>query len=187
MISPRAGRSAGYLVVLLLAAPGAAPAQEAPLALLLSCNGSDEAVQRIGSTTTVTVTPGTPAPAWTSKEHQAAVARATASTSTTTSPVYGEVRVPAHLTLSILGSVVRVRPSDNTGPGLVSGKRSADGWYALSEVVISETQIQGKAAWGGLLSGKHRLKLDRITGDARFGSFSGVCEKAAADPQARKF
>lgn len=172
-------------MLVVLALSGAARAQETSVALMLSCAGTDVDVQKTGSTTTVKTTPGVD-PGIGSAEHRAAVIAGSTRTETTTTPVYSDVRVPARLSVAIQGDTIRVRPSDNTRPGL-GAKRSPDGWYDLAEVAITETQFRGKAAYGGILSGKYRLTIDRQTGDAQFGSFRGVCDKAATGPTERRF
>ncbi len=97
----------------------------------------------------------------------------------------GLVPTPSRLSVAVNAGTVRVRPGEATGPGFFQ-KKSRDGWYDLSDVAITETAIDGKAPYGGLL-GKLKLHIDRRTGDAEFGPFSGACEKTADHPDARKF
>jgi hypothetical protein len=152
---------------------------------MLSCSGTEVAPQETGSTTTVTVSPGID-PGIGSPQYRAAHMAATASTRTSTSPDYSDVRVPAQMSIAIEDQRVRVRPPAENRPGFTQ-KKSPDGWYELSEVDISDAQIRGRAPFGGLISGKYRLAIDRLTGDAQFGSFRGLCEKAATGPTERKF
>jgi hypothetical protein len=155
-------------------------AQEAPLSMLLTCTGQDKVYQQTGETTTTTLVPGV-APTIGSDAHRAAVAAATATTRTTTSPNYGFVAAPARLSLAIEGAAVRIRPSPATTPM----RRSADGWYALTDVAITDGQIRAKATWGAF--GKLKLEVDRRTGDVKFGDFRGACEKTADAVDAKKF
>jgi hypothetical protein len=152
---------------------------------LLACEGTDLEVRQSGQTTVVTSRPGTD-PGIGSAQHRAAVVASTASTQTTTTPTYVGVRVPARMSVIVDGEKVRIRPSENNRPGL-GRKASADGWYDLSDVQITEMQIRGRAGYGGLLTGRHRLAIDRQTGDATFGDFQGVCDKAATGPAERRF
>lgn len=162
-----------------------AQAQEAPLSMMLSCTGTDAVARQAGSTTVVTTTPGRD-PGIGSAQHRASVIANTAGTAAATIPQYETVRVPARLSVAVEGSSVRVRPSENTRPGL-GRKKSADGWYELSSAALTDTQIAGVAGYGGIFSGKYKLAIDRQTGDVRFGSFEGACEKSATGPTERKF
>ncbi|MCR5879441.1 hypothetical protein [Phenylobacterium sp. J367] len=172
-------------VFCILGAGTAVGAQEPPPTLMLTCAGTEKEIQQTGSTSTVTVTPGTD-PGIGGAAHRAAVIAQTATTRTTSSPTYGEVRVPARMSIAVAGGAIRVRPPENNRPGL-GQKKSADGWYEMGEVEIAETQIRARAPYGGILSGKLRLTVDRQTGDARYGDFTGVCEKAETAPTERKF
>lgn len=179
----RATRAAGLAAVWFLG--GAAAAPDAPMVIMLTCEGTDVTMQPTGSTTTVTVTPGID-PGIGSAQHRAAVIAATAETSTSSTPNFSPVRVPAHMSIAIEGEAVRIRPPDQSRPGF-GQKKSPDGWYPLSDVAINDTQILGRAGYGGMLSGKYRLVVDRLTGDASFGAFVGVCKKAETGPRERKF
>lgn len=77
---------------------------------------------------------------------------------------------------------MRVRPSAGAAPTL---RKSADGWYDLGEVQITESEIRARASWG--FPGKLKLAVDRRSGEVKFGNFSGACEKASVDPEGRKF
>jgi hypothetical protein len=95
------------------------------------------------------------------------------------------VQAPTQMSVAVRDAMVRVRP----GPGLtpsVFSKKSPDGWYDLTDVVIGETAIDGKAPYGGLY-GKLKLHIDRRTGDVSFGGFHGGCDKTSDQPEARKF
>jgi hypothetical protein len=76
---------------------------------------------------------------------------------------------------------VRVRPSPETVPW----KKSSDGWYDLTDVMITDNAIREKATWGGF--GKLKLDVDRRTGDVKFGNFRGACKEAADAVDAKKF
>lgn len=175
-------RALGVALAVLVAGP--AEAQEPPLSLMLTCQGTDVERQQTGTSTTVIAVPGT-APAIGSEEHKRAVVAATATTKTTTTPVFSDVRVPARISVAIEGNAIRVRPSNNTKPGF-GGKKSPDGWYELTAVSVSDASFRGQAPYGGLF-GKYKLEIDRLTGDVRFGGFSGVCERATTGPAERKF
>jgi hypothetical protein len=182
----RVSSGMAFLAACLLAGAAAADEPPAPLALKLSCAGTEAVMQQTGSTTTVTVKPGYE-PSYVSAAHRAAVREATASTSTTTTPVYSQARVPAQMSIAIEGERVRVRPSPGNRPGGLSGKKSPDGWYEMTDVELSETQIRGRAPFGSFLGGKPKLVIDRLTGDIQFGDFRGMCEKAATGPTEAKF
>ena len=177
--------SAAVLAAVWFLGGAAAPVSEAPMLIMLSCDGTDLAAQQTGSTTTVTVRPGRD-PGIGTAEHRAAVIAATARTDTESDPDYSFVRVPARMSIAIEGEVVRIRPPEYSKPGL-GQKKSPDGWYPISDVAINDTQIRGRAGFGGILSGKYKLVVDRLTGDASFGNFVGVCEKAQTGPRERKF
>ena len=173
------------IITLLVLPASVLRADEPPASMMLQCVGTDLAAQATRSTTTVTVRPGTD-PGVGSAAHRAAVIAATAGTSTSTTPVYTNVRVPARISVVIDGFAIRVRPSENTEPGL-GRKKASDGWYALMEPAITDLRILGQASYGSTFGGKYKLAIDRQTGDATFGSFRGVCEKATTGPAERRF
>jgi hypothetical protein len=84
------------------------------------------------------------------------------------------------MTLLVRDGAVKFRPSPSLRPGDLQGRRSADGWYPLSDVVITDDRIAGVAPYGDQASSKFRLVVDRRSGDVRFGSFEGDC--APSDP-----
>ncbi len=147
-------------------------AQEAPLSLFLTCTGQDVTYEQTGTKVE--------APSLGARQH-AAMAKLPPPT-VTTSPEYGYVRVPGRLSIAIEGGVVRVRPSSGSSPTF---RKSADGWYELGDVAITDTEIRGKASWG--FPSKLGLTIDRRSGDVSFGPFRGGCEKTADRPDARKF
>lgn len=135
--------SAAVLAAVWFLGGAAAPVSAAPMVIMLSCDGTDTTAQRTGSTTTVTVRPGTD-PGIGTAQHRAAVIAATAGTNTTSTPTYSYVRVPARMSIAIEGEVVRIRPPEYSKPGL-GQKKSPDGWHPLSDVAINDTQIRGRA------------------------------------------
>ncbi len=173
------------MAVLMVVSASVGRADEPAPSMMLLCVGTDLATQVTGSTTTVKVTPGRD-PGIGSATHRAAVIAATAGTSASTSPIYASVRVPARISVAIEGTTIRVRPSENTRPGFVK-KKAPDGWYALLEAAVTDLEIRGRADYGSTFGGKHKLAIDRLTGDATFGSFRGVCEKSVTGPAERRF
>lgn len=83
------------------------------------------------------------------------------------------VRVPSQMDLRIVGDTVAVRPQ------AAPDRRSADGWYALNGVSLSDVRIAGVAPYRDADAMKPRLVLDRRSGAVRFGSFVGRCDAAA--------
>jgi len=162
----------GATAMLLTLPAGGASAEEAPLSLFLSCTGNDVSYTQTGTDIT--------APSQAQIQHNRAAGLPPPSVST--SPRYGFVSTAGRMNITVQGTVVRVRPSPGSSPML---RRSADGWYALTDVSITDTEIRAKASWGAL--GKLKLSVDRRSGEVKFGNFTGQCEKTADDPAARKF
>lgn len=79
-------------------------------------------------------------------------------------------RSPARLNLLVGDGAVKVRPFGQMRPD----RSSADGWYALSNVTVTDEQIVGTAPYG---AEKLTLVVDRRSGDVRFGGFDGRCAK----------
>jgi hypothetical protein len=86
---------------------------------------------------------------------------------------------------------VRVRLAAGGGelklPSTVPG--GGDKWLRLTEAEIGPDEIRGRLNFG-LMRGASRVIIDRRTGDIELeGSlnFSGSCEKAPDEPEARKF
>jgi hypothetical protein len=80
------------------------------------------------------------------------------------------------MTVLVQNGAVKVRPPVRRDG--MSGKWSADGWYPLSDVVVSADRIAGVAPYGDALSRRLTLVVDRGSGDVRFGGFEGECEAA---------
>lgn len=96
---------------------------------------------------------------------------------------FGEGRTTAQLGVMVDGGKVRVRPPKGSVPLLV--KDSKDGWYDLTEAKVDAVSITGRMKWNRV--DRSRLNVDRRTGAATFGSFTGVCQKASSNPDATKF
>lgn len=169
MVPRRSWFAIGALAAAALAGP--ALAQDAPLTMFLTCTGDDVSYTQTG--TKVEAPSG-------GARQRAAMAGLPPPT-VKTSPQYGFVRRPGRLSVSIDGARVRVRPSAGTAPL----RRSADGWYDLTDLSVSEDEIRARATWG--LFGKLKLVIDRRSGDVKFGDFTGACEKTADTADARKF
>lgn len=92
-------------------------------------------------------------------------------------------RVPAQLGVLVEGTKVRVRPPNTSVP--LFSKDGQDGWYELTDVAIDRLAIRGRIKWNRL--DRSRLDIDRRTGVASFGSFSGVCQLVSTNPEATKF
>ena len=148
-------RSAGLAAVLLLACAGPAAAQDEGASVSLSCRGVARGVvahdaARLSS----------------SLDEFRTAERAGTSTLRTQ-------QVPGRMTVLVRDGAVKVRPSPSLRPGELQGRRSADGWYPLSDVVVSDDRITGVAPYGDQFSARFRLVVDRRSGDVRFGSFQG--------------
>lgn len=153
-------------------AAGGAAAQEAPLALFLSCSGNDVSYQQTGT--------DVQGPSQAQIQHNKAAGLPPPAV--TTSTRYGFVSSAGRMSITVQGDAVRVRPSAGSSPSL---RKSPDGWYDLGDVQITETEIRARASWG--FPGKHKLTVDRRSGEVKFGNFSGACEKTSVDPEGRKF
>ena len=89
--------------------------------------------------------------------------------------------VDARLSVILQGEAGRVRPDW----GSFLGKKGVDGWYPIDALGVAEDTISGRVAMG--LVSRPKLKIDRRTGDVRFGDFKGVCEKSTLAPDEKKF
>lgn len=96
---------------------------------------------------------------------------------------FGEGRQPSQLELRVEGGKVQVKPPQGSVPMFSKGDK--DGWYELSDVAVDRFAIKGRMKWNRL--DRSSLAVDRRTGAVTFGSFSGVCQRAAANPDATKF
>ncbi|TAL32498.1 hypothetical protein [Phenylobacterium sp.] len=141
-----------------LIAPAAAMAQDAPANLTLTCNGTDSVP--------VAIAPN----AWSSRYAYA---------------MGGVVqnRQAAQLGVIVEGGKVRVRPPKSSIP--LFAKDDQDGWFELTDVSIDRLSIRGRVKWNRL--DRSKLNIDRRTGAADFGAFSGVCQLVSTTPEATKF
>ena len=96
---------------------------------------------------------------------------------------YGEGRAAAQLGVIVDGSQVRVKPPKTSIPLLA--RDGKDGWYDLTDVAVDAVSIKGRIKWNRL--DRSSLNVDRRTGAASFGSFTGVCQKASNSPDGTKF
>jgi hypothetical protein len=92
-------------------------------------------------------------------------------------------REAAQLAVSVEGRTVRVKPPKSSIP--LFGKGDKDGWYELSDVAVDRLAINGRLKWNRL--DRSKLEIDRRTGAATFGAFSGVCHVVSTNPEATKF
>ena len=92
-------------------------------------------------------------------------------------------RAAAQLGVTVEGAKVRVRPPKSSVPLFAKG--SEDGWYELADVAVDRLSIKGRLKLNRL--DRVRLDVDRRTGVATFGEFSGVCEAISSNPDATKF
>lgn len=141
-----------------LIAPAAAMAQDAPANLTLTCIGTDSIP--------VAIAPN----AWSGRYAYA---------------MGGVVqsRQAAQLGVIIEGGKVRVRPPQTSIP--LFAKDDQGGWYELTDVAIDRLTIRGRLKWNRL--DRSTLNIDRRTGVADFGAFSGVCQLVSTTPEATKF
>ncbi|WP_296600531.1 hypothetical protein [Phenylobacterium sp.] len=96
---------------------------------------------------------------------------------------FGEGRQPAQLELRVDGGKAQVKPPQGSVPMFARGDK--EGWYELSDVAVDRFAIKGRMKWNRL--DRSALAVDRRTGAVTFGSFSGVCQRGAANPDATKF
>ncbi len=96
---------------------------------------------------------------------------------------FGEGRQPAQLELRIEGGKAEVKPPQGSVPVFAKGDK--EGWYELSDVAVDRFAIKARMKWNRL--DRSALAVDRRTGAVTFGSFSGVCQRGAANPDATKF
>ena len=89
----------------------------------------------------------------------------------------------AQLGVSVEGGKVRVKPPKSSVP--LFAKDDNAGWYELSDVAIDRLSINGRMKWNRL--DRSKLEIDRRTGAATFGDFSGVCQVVSTTPEATKF
>lgn len=94
-----------------------------------------------------------------------------------------EGRVPASLVVVVDNTSVRVKPPEIAIPVYV--KRSKDGWYDLTETAVDKFSIRGKLRLSRI--DRPKLNIDRRTGAATFGAFTGVCNRVAAATEATRF
>ena len=152
-------RSLGVAGVLLLGwgAPAAAGSDAAPLSL--SCRGTLDAVAVREARLTSSLDAGV-----TADRAGAATLRPT--------------RTLGRMTVVVQDGAVKMRPSAPLRPG-ANGKRSADGWYTLSDAQVSDARIAGVAPYRDDLGRRLTLVVDRRSGEVRFGGFAGGCEDVA--------
>lgn len=95
-----------------------------------------------------------------------------------------ETIVRAQINVIVEGPQVKLWVSEGLLPPMT--KKSADGWYALTDVEVDAAAIKGKAPFGGMM-GKSKLAIDRTNGEATLGSFQGLCHPAMTGPEVRSF
>lgn len=151
------GLAAATVVAPLMAATTAG-AQEAPVNLTLTCIGTDSIP--------VAIAPN----AWSGRYAYA---------------MGGVVqsRQAAQLGVIVEGGKVRVRPPQTSIP--LFAKDDQGGWYELTDVGIDRLTIRGRLKWNRF--DRSTLDIDRRTGVANFGAFSGVCQVVSTTPEATKF
>lgn len=152
------GLAAATLIAPLMALATTAVAQDAPANLTLTCIGTDSIP--------VAIAPN----AWSGRYAYA---------------MGGVVqsRQAAQLGVIIEGGKVRVRPPQTSIP--LFAKDDQGGWYELTDVAIDRLTIRGRLKWNRL--DRSTLNIDRRTGVADFGAFSGVCQLVSTTPEATKF
>lgn len=98
---------------------------------------------------------------------------------------YSRRETSDRLLLEIDDSGARIRLPASLVPPVHNGGK--DGWWPLTEVAVTETEVTGKFAVN--LVNRGRVRIDRRTGDINIGQlgsgFRGQCEKF--EPEARKF
>lgn len=96
-------------------------------------------------------------------------------------------RTAARVELDVKGGAVRIHPASGMLPFFA--RKSPDGWYDMTEVVIDPDKIAGRYSLGAL--SKPTVKVDRRTGDIEVrglaGDFDGYCEKSDTPVGAQKF
>jgi hypothetical protein len=95
----------------------------------------------------------------------------------------GEGRTAAQLGVAVENGQVRVRPPKSSTP--LFSKKSKDGWYDLADVNVDRLAIKGRLKFNRI--DRATLNVDRRTGEATFGDFSGLCRVVSTSPEATKF
>ena len=94
-----------------------------------------------------------------------------------------ETRVPAQIVVVLEDGNVRVKPPGPWAP--VYAKKSSDGWYPLEKTSVDKFSIKGRLELSRI--DRFRLNIDRRTGAATLGAFSGICNRVASQPGATRF
>ncbi len=105
----------------------------------------------------------------------------------TTATTHRRIQTHDRMLVEITEAGGRVRLPQILVPTIHSGG-SADGWWPMTALNVSETEISGKLTVN--VFDKPSLRIDRTTGDVELRGiantgFTGTCE--VADPSARKF
>lgn len=150
------------VAALIALSPSLALAQ-APLELNLVCTGKLATMEQ--RTTTGTVT-----------NPQDATQNATVRAHS-----WDVVHEDARMFVSLRDGAAKVRP----GWSGTFRMKTEDGWFAVDKLEVGDDEIRGHVKLG--LLGGHRLRIDRRTGEIRFGDFKGDCEKTEVAPDTRKF
>jgi len=146
------------LGVLAAALAAQASAAGAQERLDLLCSGTDAALTAI------------PPTAWSGRYYAGQMA-------------FGETRTAAQLSVTLEDGKVRVKPPKSSTPIFARGGK--DGWYELSDAAVDRLSIKGRVKFNRLE--RARLEIDRRTGAATFGAFSGICQAVSSNPEATKF
>ena len=101
---------------------------------------------------------------------------------------YSRAQSPDRLVIEIDQQGSRIRVPTTIIPPLHGGGK--DGWWTLTDVNISDSEISGRFSLNPI--NKPRVRIDRRTGDLSiegFGKtgFRGACEKFEPSPAERKF
>lgn len=96
---------------------------------------------------------------------------------------FGEGRASAQLGVMVQDGRVTVKPPRGSVPMFAKGGK--DGWYELTNASVDRLSIKGRMKWNRI--DRWALSIDRRSGAATFGDFTGVCQRASASPDATKF
>jgi hypothetical protein len=101
---------------------------------------------------------------------------------------YGKARSGEHLRVKLDGAgTASIKLPPAFVPPLHGG--GVDGWWPVTELVVTDTQIAGNYRMNFLNKG--HFTIDRHTGEIDVSAlalkFNGSCEKAAEAPEERKF
>lgn len=98
-------------------------------------------------------------------------------------PPTRDMRIPSQIVVVLEDGAMRIKPPAAWAP--VYAKKPSDGWYPLEKTSVDKFSIRGRLNFSRL--DRYRLTIDRRTGAATFGAFSGICNSIASQRDATRF